>query len=148
MKWSKCKQMAKKWCDKTLWIPPLIIRLVMGWIFLNAGWGKLNNLSHVVEFFQSLGIPFASVQAPFVAIVEFLGGIALILGVCSRFVALPLAITMIVALLTAKKEAIDSFTTLLGVEDFLYLLLLVAVMGMGSGSVSLDYWMCRKDTKR
>jgi len=124
--------------------PPLVIRLIMGFIFFQSGLGKLRHLSNVVEFFTSLGIPFPQLQAPFVAGVEFLGGLCLLVGLGTRYVSVPLACTMIVALLTAKKDALASFSTLTETSEFLYLLLLLALTGLGSGMVSLDHLFCRR----
>src|SRR2546430_426102 len=86
------------------WVPFLLTRITVGWIMVESGWGKLHNLPKIVEFFQSLGIPGASFQAPFVAGVELVGGILLILGLFSRIAAIPLSITMVVAILTAKRD--------------------------------------------
>ncbi|HEX2775989.1 MAG TPA: DoxX family membrane protein, partial [Candidatus Acidoferrales bacterium] len=35
----------------------LVVRLYWGWQLSQNGWGKLHNLSHVTEFFASLGLP-------------------------------------------------------------------------------------------
>lgn len=46
----------------------LFVRLVWGWGFFPAGWGKLGNLEQVTGFFTDLGIPAPGVQAVFVAL--------------------------------------------------------------------------------
>jgi putative oxidoreductase len=35
------------------WAPPLVARLVVGWVFLWSGWGKLNALPQITENFRS-----------------------------------------------------------------------------------------------
>ena len=62
----------------------LAIRLYWGWQFALVGWGKLHNLAHVTEFFQSLGLPAPAFTATFVSSFEFVAGILLALGLLSR----------------------------------------------------------------
>jgi putative oxidoreductase len=81
----------------------LLTRLVFGQAFLVTGWGKLGNLAGITKFFEELGIPLASVQAPMVATIEFVGGILLLLGLGTRYVTLLLMSTMLVALATAHR---------------------------------------------
>jgi putative oxidoreductase len=84
------------------WLAPLFARFAMGWVFLWSGWGKLNNLPIVIENFIGWGIPFPTILTPFVSAVEFVGGILLLLGLFTRIAAVPLAIVMIVAIISAK----------------------------------------------
>ena len=35
----------------------LLVRLYWGWQFIETGWGKVNNIGKVVEFFTTLGFP-------------------------------------------------------------------------------------------
>ena len=135
----KCKQWCEsyhkhceKWCGKFGWISSLVMRLAVGWVFLQAGWGKLHNLDRVTGFFTQLGIAMPGFMAPFVATTEFVCGLALIIGLWSRVAAIPLAITMIVALSTAHKESLQ-FDKIFGEAVFLYLVILIGIMGIGSG---------------
>ena len=84
----------------------LAIRLYWGWQFWQAGHGKLGNISKTVEFFTNLNIPAPSLNAHFVAYLEAGGGILLAIGLGSRLIALPLAIDMIVAYLTADRDSL------------------------------------------
>jgi len=70
----------------------LAVRLYWGWQFMQTGWGKLTDIGKVVNFFTSLGIPAPTLNAYFIASLEFGGGLLLILGLGSRLIALPLAI--------------------------------------------------------
>jgi len=129
---------------KLSWAPPLMIRLFMGTLFLLTGHGKLTHLPDVIKYFTELGIPLAQIQAPFVACVEFFGGACLLVGLATRWVALPLAGTMVVALITAKSDAFQSYDDFMGTAEVLYLLLLVALMGLGGGWLSADHFLSRK----
>ena len=46
------------------WLPQLVTRITIGWVFIESGWGKLHNLDRVIGYFQSLGIPAPAIQAP------------------------------------------------------------------------------------
>ncbi|MFO1519928.1 MAG: DoxX family protein [bacterium] len=115
----------------------LILRLVIGAIFFKAGSGKLFGwfggfgIEGATNFFQKLGIPAPHFHAIFVGCTELLGGIALILGFLTRLAAIPLGITMIVAILTAHKDG-----------DFYYPLVILAacisLVDVGPGIFSLD----------
>src|ERR1700722_13116014 len=63
---------------------PLFARIVVGWVFLWSGWGKLNNLPAMIENFASWHIPAPHILTPFVSGVEFFGGIFLLLGLLTR----------------------------------------------------------------
>ena len=123
---------------KLEFLPPLITRLVIGWVFIESGWGKLTHLDKVIEFFGSLGIPFASVQAPFVAGLELVAGLLVLLGLATRFASVPLIGVMIVAIITAKSGDIEGIGSLFGLSEFLYIVLLVWLVVRGAGRVSLD----------
>lgn len=123
------------------WLPPLLARFVTGWIFLWSGWGKLNNLDGVIEFFRDLGIPAASIQAPFIAALELVGGLLLLAGLGTRFFSFMLACTMVVALLTALREDIETLADLFGLSEFLYIALFAYLFVQGAGLVSGDYFV-------
>ena len=77
-----------------------LLRIVVGVVFLVHGWQKLFmfGLEGTAGFFGSIGIPAPMVMATIVTFVELLGGLALILGLFTRLAAIPIAITMLVAL--------------------------------------------------
>jgi putative oxidoreductase len=120
------------------WLPPLFARIVVGWVFMWTGWTKLNNLPQITENFASWGIPFPEITTPFVSGVEFIGGLLLLLGLFTRVAAVPLVIVMIVAIISAKLDQIDSLETLLGFEEVLYMALFGWLAVAGPGPVSLD----------
>ena len=122
-----------------LWAGPLIARITVGYVFMLTGWGKLQNLDRVTEYFTSLGIPAPHILTPFVSGLECFGGLFLILGVLTRISAGGLAITMIVALVTAKWTEVDSLHTLLGFEETLFLTIFTWLAICGAGKASLDY---------
>jgi putative oxidoreductase len=126
------------------WLAPLFARITVGWVFLWSGWGKLHNLPQVTDNFVSWGIPFPHVLTPFVSGVEFFGGLFLLLGFLTRISAGALAITMIVAIRSAKWAEVDSLETLLGFDEFEYLALFLWLAIAGAGVLSVDAWFERR----
>jgi putative oxidoreductase len=125
------------------WLGPLVARIVVGSVFMWSGWGKLNDLPRMIENFTGWGIPFPHILTPFVAGVEFVGGILLILGLFTRIAAVPLVIVMIVAIISAKWDEVDSLETLLEFDESAYLAIFLWLAVAGPGPVSLDYLLQR-----
>jgi putative oxidoreductase len=124
--------------DRVTWVGSLALRLSLGAVFIGTGWGKLQNLEGVTSFFTELGIPFPAAQAAMVAGVELVGGTLILLGLFTRFAALPLMATMLVAILTAKRPEISSIRSLLAFEEFTYLAGFLWLFVAGAGKASLD----------
>lgn len=121
-----------------LWAGPLVARLIVGYTFMLTGWGKLTNLPGITEAFIEWGIPFPQITTPFVAGLECFGGLFLILGLMTRISAGGLAVTMVVAVISAKWGDIDSLETLLGFEEATYFAVFTWLAIVGAGKASLD----------
>ena len=128
-------------------IAEILTRLTIGWVFIESGWGKFQNLEKVTAFFESLHIPMASLQAPFVSGLELIAGVFIILGLFTRISGSLLSMIMVVALITAKREEIDSISSLLGTIEFLYIVLLVWLIAHCSHFLSLDTLIKRRFSK-
>jgi putative oxidoreductase len=119
------------------------IRGYWGWLFLQSGVGKFGHIEKVVAFFTDLGIPAPTLNAYFNASLETIGGILLILGLASRLIAVPLLINMIVAYITADREALTSFFSesgkFFGADPFPFLLVSLLILIFGPGKISLDH---------
>jgi uncharacterized membrane protein YphA (DoxX/SURF4 family) len=123
------------------WI--LLIRILVGWVFLSEGIQKfLFPDSLGVGRFVKIGIPWPQTMAPFVGGVEIVCGILVLAGFLTRLASVPLLIDILVALYSTKiitfaknglwstlHEARTDLSMLLGL---LFLLL------VGAGSWSLD----------
>jgi putative oxidoreductase len=120
------------------WAGPLLMRLIVGYVFMLTGWGKLNNLPQMIQNFTEWGIPFPQILTPFVSAVECFGGAMLMLGLFTRIPAAMLAVVMIVAVKSAKWDSIDSLETLLGFEEATYFAAFIWLAIAGPGAASLD----------
>ena len=115
------------------------IRLVAGVVFIAHGWLKLSSfgIQGTTKFMGALGVPMPGVAAVCVIAVEIVGGLALILGGFTRFVAPLLALDMLGAIFFAKRTA-----GLLGPEGWELEATLCAVCVtlaiVGAGGVSID----------
>ena len=143
----RLRLLAENGTRRLTWLPPALARLALGVVFVQTGWGKLHSLDQVTAFFQSLGIPAASVQAPFVAGAEFVGGLLLLAGLATRLAAVPLAGTMVVAILTAQLKNVHGVGDLFGLLEFVYLIVFVWLAIAGPGPISIDRLIARA-TKR
>ena len=86
----------------------LFVRLYWGIQLMQSGWGKLHNLDKVTEFFTSLNLPMPAFTATAISSLEFFGGLLLAIGLFSRLISLVLTINMLMAYITADKEALHS----------------------------------------
>jgi len=120
----------------------LAVRLYWGWQFAQSGWGKLNRLDGVTEFFASLNIPFPHANAILVSNLEFFGGIFLILGLASRLTGLVLSGNMLVAYITADREALTSIFSDPGkfyaADPYTFLFASILMLIFGAGLFSAD----------
>jgi putative oxidoreductase len=120
----------------------LLIRLYWGWQLLESGWGKLHHLEKVTDFFTSLGLPMPAQMAVFISCVEFVGGIFLALGLLSRLTALVLTVNLIMAYVTADREALFSIFSdpdkFYAAAPYTFLVASLIVLIFGAGKFSLD----------
>jgi putative oxidoreductase len=120
----------------------LLVRLYWGWQFAQTGWGKLHHLSRVADFFQSLNIPAPHLNALVVALVEWLGGILLALGLGSRAVALVLFLNMSVAFFAADREALGQILSDPGkfyaADPYTFWFAALTVLVFGPGWLAID----------
>jgi putative oxidoreductase len=131
----------------------LFVRLYWGWQFVVDGWGKLNHLPKVAEYFASLGLPAPGTTALFVSILELVGGVLLALGLGGRLIALLLTVNMTMAYITGDREALLSIFSdpdkFAAAAPFTYLMASLIILIFGPGKFSLDFlierfWLRRR----
>ncbi len=130
----------------------LLIRVYWGIQMHITGRGKLHDMGKVIDFFTSLGIPAPAANAYFVSGLEFIGGFLLIIGLASRPIALMLAVDMIVAYITADREALMSFVSdpdkFTAAAPFVFLFSSLIVLIFGPGKLSVDAILARRFNKK
>lgn len=112
----------------------LIARVLMAYIFIMAGWGKITAYSATVGYMESMGVPGALL--PLTILIEFGGGLALLFGFQARFVALGLAVfSLITAFLFhgGAEDAINFMKNMAMTGGLLFLML------HGAGKLSKYY---------
>ncbi|MGA8222708.1 MAG: DoxX family protein [Candidatus Acidiferrales bacterium] len=120
----------------------LAVRLYWGWQLTQSGWGKLHNLANVTDFFTSLGLPMPAQTALAISCLEFFGGIFLAIGLLSRLNALVLTVNMIVAYITADREALFSIFSdpdkFYAAAPYTFLIASLIILFFGPGKIALD----------
>jgi putative oxidoreductase len=135
------KQLRKRigrWSKTTSFLPLLVCRIALGWEFIISGWLKLHDRAGTTHYFSQLGIPAPGFNAVLVTGTELICGTLLLIGLFSRLATIPLTITMIVALLTAKHAEIHGLNGLFFQVEFAYICMFLVLFVFGPGAVSLD----------
>jgi len=126
----------------------LAVRLYWGWQLVQSGWGKLHHLDKITDYFTSLNIPAAALNAHFISGLEFVGGILLILGLGSRLVGLLLTVNMLVAYWTADREALLAVFSDPGkfyvADPYTFLFASILVLIFGAGWFSIDTLLAKR----
>src|SRR5665213_4113834 len=130
--------------NKISFLGPALARLTVGLVFIGTGWGKLHSIPDVTQYFATLHIPMPGFNARLTAATEFFGGLAMLFGLGTRLVALPMAFTMVIAIVTAKRDDITGLTALVGLEEWSYLVFFIWLALAGAGALSLDALLSRR----
>lgn len=125
----------------------LVLRIVLGIVFIAHGWQKLETMEGTIGFFNMLG--FSAFWAYVATYAEFIGGIAVLLGLFTRIGAGLIAITMAVVMLKVMPGTpILSSMTGPGMEFPLSFFGIAASLAiMGGGRISLDKLIWKKCCK-
>jgi len=119
-------------------LPSLILRLAIGTLFIVHGYPKLTAAQRAQggAWMKSMGMPAAMI--PFAGVVEFFGGLALILGILTPIVAALSALWMLsttwLVTTKAKKKYVGGYEI-----DITLFLAALALALLGSGIYSIDH---------
>ncbi|MBT9550044.1 MAG: DoxX family protein [Hydrogenophaga sp.] len=121
----------------------LVSRLLLAALFLPAGIGKITGFEGTVGYIASVGLPLATLGAVAAIVVEVLGGLALLVGFGTRWVALVLALFTLIA-----SFFFHNYWSVPAEQQFMQQLLfmknvgvtggLLALAAFGAGAFSLD----------
>lgn len=130
--------------DSVGYLGPLALRVGVGVVLAWHGWQKIDGgVSNFAGFVESLGIPAPTPMAYIVTALEFLGGIALVIGVLTRFVAALIAIQMLLTGFWVKASKLQ--VPFIGTEgtgselDFALMAGALALVFLGAGRLSVDH---------
>jgi putative oxidoreductase len=135
--------------QKLSFLAPLLTRVTVGYAFFLTGRGKLGDLETFTNYLKDLGVPLAAQQAPFIAGLEFVGGICIVIGLLTRVMSTALLGTMVVAILTAERDKfIGSWlptgdVSPLDISPYVFFLLLLWLALLGPGALSVDKLLAR-----
>ncbi len=138
------RERALEFLERFRWVVLLLGRLAVGLVFVSTGWGKVFDIPKVTVYFESLGIPAPGFHAVLVGFSELLCGGAIVVGLFTRLATIPLVVSMIVAILTARRPDLHGLFDLAGFEEFTYLVLLLILSVFGPGAASLDHLLVRR----
>ena len=121
----------------------LVGRILMAYLFIPAGFGKLMGFAGTVGYISSVGMPMPAVAAVIAIIVELGCGIALLVGYKTRLAAIVLAVFTLVASFFfhaywAAPEAMKMVATLLFNKNIAVVGGLLALAAFGPGRLSID----------
>ena len=130
----------------------IAIRLMVGGVFLSEGIQKFLFADALgVGRFIKIGIPAPQILAPFVGVVEIVGGVLILAGLFTRLAAFPLVINMVVAIGTTKLPILLKSGFWAAAHeartDYAMLLGAIFLLVVESGRFSLDALRHRRDER-
>jgi putative oxidoreductase len=156
------RMLARKFAFSPLPVPQaayaIPIRLIVGFGFMQHGWAKLaRGPDDFINVLHAMGVPAAFVAGWATIAVELIGGLLILLGALVPLATIPMAIVLLVAIVTVHLP--NGFSSIKlqsfgpggahfgqpGYEtDLLYLAGLVALCIGGAGLLSVDGWIRRR----
>ena len=132
-----------RWCETVKHYAPLAGRVLMAAIFVLSGWGKITGFAGTAAYMAGKGMPFPELLLPGAIAVELVGGVLLILGWHTRWVALAIFLFLIPTTLVFHNFwAVDAAQVETQTIQFMKNLAIMGgmlyVMAFGAGPLSLD----------
>ena len=141
-----------------LWIALISLRLVLGWDFFESGLEKFNGENWFADIQDQFPFPFnlvpPNISWQMATWFELLGGVALVIGLGTRFFSVSLLVLSVVAIASVHwPEAWRTWGELAqgyvftdkGFGNFKYPVVLMGMLWtllwMGPGRLSADYWL-------
>ena len=121
------------------------LRVAVATIFIRHGAQKLFvfGFAGVTGAFTQMGVPFPGLTGPFIALLEFFGGLALVIGILTRLIALGFVFDMLVAILLVQlKRGFSGYEL-----EFLLLGSSLALFLAGAGGFSVDALLAGRQEK-
>lgn len=120
----------------------VLARILLGLVFLVAGWGKLTGFEGTVAYIASAGLPVPSVLAVLTIIIELGGAIMLIVGFHARIAAFALAVFTVLATLAYHMNLADQLQQIMFLKNLAIIGGLLMVKVYGPGPFRIPYKKC------
>ena len=117
---------------------PVLGRILMCLIFVRGGYGKLSNPSGTIAYIAKGGLPLPAVAYIISVIIELGGGLALLVGFKTRFVAAVLAVFCVVTALAFHNDVADPGAMINFMKNMTMAGGFLFVVAHGAGPLSLD----------
>lgn len=135
-------------------VAPLFLRLIIGPGFMAHGWVKLSRGAGGFEkLLRAEGVPLPHPNAIVAPYVELVGGVAILIGAYVIIAAIPLLLTMLIAMIFVQGHYGFSSVNTIGLGpngpvfgppgyeiNLLYIAGLMSLMTTGAGAISVDAW--------
>lgn len=121
----------------------LLGRILLGYLFVTSGFGKLSNLGGTAGSIASSGLPAPMALAVLVGLLEFVGGLVLVVGFQVRWMGLALGLFTLVASVIfhaywSAPEALQAVAKLLFTKNLSVAGGMFVISALGAGPLSLD----------
>jgi putative oxidoreductase len=121
----------------------LVARVLLAYIFIVSGWGKIGGFDGTVGYIASKGLPMPQVVAALTVLVEVGAGLALLVGLFTRWSAAALAVfTLLAAFIFHAYWAVPPEQTMMQSIQFMKNLAIaggmLALVAFGAGAYSVD----------
>lgn len=116
----------------------LVGRVLLSSLFILAGYAKLTGLAGTAGWFGSIGLPLPMVTAVVVGLLEFFGGLAILVGFKTRLASVALAIFTLAATAIAHVDFSDQMQMLLFQKNISITGGLLVLAALGAGALSID----------
>lgn len=120
----------------------LLGRAGLSLIFILAGWGKMAGYAATQGYMESMGVPGALL--PLVIALELGGGLAILLGVFTRPIAIALALFSVVSALIFHANLADPMQSILFWKNFALAGGFLLLANQGPGAMSLEAVLPRR----
>jgi putative oxidoreductase len=120
-----------------------VLRVAVAAVFINHGRQKLfiYGFAGVTGAFTQMGVPFPGVMGPLIGLLEFFGGIALVVGFLTRLLGVAFAFDMLGAIVLVQlKKGFSGYEL-----EFLLLAASTALFFTGAGRFSVDALLVGRD---
>ncbi|KZC16638.1 hypothetical protein RHOFW510R12_12030 [Rhodanobacter sp. FW510-R12] len=116
----------------------VVARLLMAQLFIISGWQKLTGFSGTEGYLASMGIPMVGLVTPLVILIELGGGLALLFGFKTRWVAAVIALFSVGSALVAHTHFADQAQAINFMKNLSIAGGLLWFVRNGGGTASVD----------